>query len=97
MSDDGERRRRRRSEYDDDGAGSDPGSPSGLGTVLALVAVGYLVALIVVNTDRVDVDLVVYTFQDTPLWWFTALVVVATLVVDRVVRWVLRRVRRRRD
>lgn len=74
-----------------------PRSTSGLGTVAALAGVAYLLLLVVVNSGRIDVDLVVYTFRDTPLWWFTVLVVALTLVTDRLVRFVLRRRRKRRD
>ena len=68
---------------------------SGLGTIAALAGVVYLLLLIAVNTERVDIDLVFYTFRDTPLWWFTALVIISTLVADRLVRFIVRRVRRR--
>ena len=76
---------------------SEPRSTSGLGTVAALVGVAYLLLLVVVNSDRIDVNLVIYTFQDTPLWWFTVLVVVLTLISDRLVRFVLRRTKKRRN
>lgn len=81
----------------DRGDQSEPRSTSGLGTVAALVGVAYLLLLVVVNSDRIDVNLVVYTFSDTPLWWFTVLVVALTLVADRLVRFVLRRTKKRRD
>lgn len=75
---------------------NDDVSPSsGIGTVAALVGVVYLLLLITVNTERVDIDLVFYTFTNTPLWWFTALVIIATLIADRLIRFVVRRVRRR--
>ncbi|MFM8627056.1 MAG: hypothetical protein ACKOCC_08965 [Actinomycetota bacterium] len=69
----------------------------GFGNILALAGVGYLLLLVLMNTDRIDVNVVFYTFQDTPVWWFTVLVVALTLLVDRLVRFVLRRARRRRD
>lgn len=69
----------------------------GFGNVLALVAVAYLLLLVLMNSDRIDVNVVFYTFRDTPVWWFTVLVVAVTLVVDRLVRFVLRRRRRRDD
>ena len=69
----------------------------GAGTIAALIGVVYLALLILMNTSRVDVNVVVYTFEDTPLWWFTVLVVVITLVADRLVRLALRRSRRKRD
>jgi hypothetical protein len=71
-------------------------STSGLGTVAALAGVVYVLLLITVNNERVDIDLVFHTFRDTPLWWFTALVIIATLVTDRLVRFIVRRIRRRR-
>ena len=61
----------------------------------ALAGVVYLLLLITVNTERVDIDVVFLTFEDTPLWWFTAIVIIGTLVADRLVRFVVRRVRRR--
>jgi len=79
------------------GSETEPRSTAGLGTIAALLGVAYLLLLVVVNSDRIDVNLVVYTFQDTPLWWFTVLVVVLTLVTDRLVRFVLRRAKKRRD
>ena len=72
-----------------------PSPSSGIGTVAALAGVVYLLLLITVNTDRVDIDVVFLTFEDTPLWWFTAIVIIGTLVADRLVRFVVRRVRRR--
>ena len=69
---------------------------SGLGTVAALAGVVYVLLLITVNNERVDIDLVFHTFRDTPLWWFTALVIISTLVTDRLVRFIVRRIRRRR-
>ena len=69
----------------------------GFGNILALVAVGYLLLLVLMNSDRIDVNVVFYTFQDTPVWWFTVLVVAVTLLVDRLVGFVLRRRRRRDD
>lgn len=68
---------------------------SGLGTVAALAGVVYLLLLITVNTEQVDIDVVFHTFKDTPLWWFTAIVIIGTLVADRLVRFVVRRIRRR--
>lgn len=85
-----------RDERDDDR--SDDGRPSpssGVGTVAALAGVVYLLLLITVNTERVDIDVVFFTFEDTPLWWFTAIVIIGTLVADRLVRFVVRRMRRR--
>lgn len=86
---------RDRDDSDDTREKDDVSSSSGFGTVAALAGVVYLLLLITVNTERVDIDLVFYTFVDTPLWWFTAIVVIGTLVADRLVRFVLRRVRRR--
>lgn len=69
----------------------------GAGTIAALIGVVYLALLVLMNTSRVDVNVVVYKFEDTPLWWFTVLVVVITLVADRLVRFALRRRRKKRD
>lgn len=85
-----------RDERDDaDKDGEKPSPSSGLGTVAALAGVVYLLLLITVNTERVDIDVVFLTFEDTPLWWFTAIVIIGTLVADRLVRFVVRRMRRR--
>ena len=80
---------------DEEGDGEKPSPSSGLGTVAALAGVVYLLLLITVNTERVDIDVVFLTFEDTPLWWFTAIVIIGTLVADRLVRFVVRRMRRR--
>lgn len=80
---------------DEERDGEKPSPSSGLGTVAALAGVVYLLLLITVNTERVDIDVVFLTFEDTPLWWFTAIVIIGTLVADRLVRFVVRRMRRR--
>jgi len=100
MSDDRDDRRGEDGQ-DRDGTPGDRREPrrnplEGFGNILALVGVGYLLLLVLMNTDRIDVNVVFYTFQDTPVWWFTVLVVALTLLVDRLVRFVVRRARRRR-
>lgn len=84
-----------RDNRDDSGDEEKVSASSGLGTVAALAGVVYLLLLITVNTEQVDIDVVFHTFQDTPLWWFTAIVIIGTLVADRLVRFVVRRIRRR--
>ena len=95
MSDD--RTEEDRREDRDGGRRQERNAFDGVGSIVALVAVGYLLLLVLMNSDRIDVNVVFYTFRDTPVWWFTVLVVAVTLVVDRLVRFVLRRRRRRND
>lgn len=63
----------------------------GAKTIAAAVAAVLAVLLVVLNTERVDVNFIVYKATDIQLWWFTILVVFFTLVTERLVMAALRR------
>lgn len=56
----------------------------GARTIAAGVAAIAIVLLVVANTERVDVNFLVYKAHDIQLWWFTLLVVFFTLVAERL-------------
>lgn len=72
---------------------------SGPAPQIIAAALGLLVALllIVANTERVDVNFIVYKAEEIQLWWYTLVVAVVTIVAERLVVWAWRRSRRKRD
>lgn len=66
-------------------------SGPGARTIAAGVAVVIVALLVLANTARVDVNFLVYKAHDIQLWWFTILVVFATLVTERLAIAALRR------
>ena len=66
-------------------------SGAGLGTVAAIVGALIIVALIVANTTRININFVVYKAHNVPLWWYTIILVGFTIITDRVLRFVMRR------
>jgi membrane protein implicated in regulation of membrane protease activity len=63
---------------------------AGLVTVAAIVMGGIVLLLIAFNTARVEVNFLVFKAQSIQLWWFTILVILFTLVTDRLVRFMIR-------
>ena len=63
---------------------------AGLVTVAAIVMGGIVLLLIAFNTSRVEVNFLVFKAQSIHLWWFTILVILFTLVTDRLVRFMIR-------
>lgn len=65
--------------------------------VAAIVGVVVVLLLIVANTERVDVNFVVYKAHEIQLWWFTVIVALLTIVAERLILWAWRRHRRRKN
>lgn len=63
----------------------------GLGTVATAVGALIIIALIAANTTRININFVVYKAHNVPLWWYTIILVVFTIITDRVLRFVVRR------
>jgi hypothetical protein len=82
---------------DDDNSELKKNQGAGLGTVAAIIGTVIIVALIAANTTRIDINFVVYKAHSVPLWWYTAIIVTLTVITDRVLRFVLRRRKARKD
>lgn len=82
---------------DDDKSELKKNQGAGLGTVAAIIGTVIIVALIAANTTRIDINFVVYKAHSVPLWWYTVIIVALTVITDRVLRFVLRRRKTRKD
>ena len=69
----------------------------GLGTIAAIVGALIIVALIAANTTRININFVVYKAHSVPLWWYTLIIIGFTILTDRVLRFVIRRRKARKD
>ena len=69
---------------------------AGLGTVAAIVGALVIISLIAANTTRININFVVYKAHNVPLWWYTVIIIALTILTDRVVRFVTRRLRMRK-
>ena len=67
----------------------------GLRVVAAAVGLVLVLLLTFANTERVNVNFLVYKAKDIPLWWFTILVAIFSVVTERLVLAVIRRRRKR--
>ena len=70
---------------------------AGLGTVAAIVGALVIISLIAANTTRININFVVYKAHNVPLWWYTVIIIALTILTDRVVRFVTRRLRIRKN
>ena len=70
---------------------------AGLGTVAAIVGSLIIISLIAANTTRININFVVYKAHNVPLWWYTVIIIALTILTDRVVRFVMRRRRIRKN
>ena len=70
---------------------------AGLGTVAAIIGALIIVALIAANTTRININFVVYKAHSVPLWWYTLIIIGFTILTDRVLRFVIRRRKARKD
>ncbi|MSO15046.1 MAG: hypothetical protein CK521_02485 [Acidimicrobium sp.] len=70
---------------------------AGLGTVAASAGALIIAALIAANTTRIDINFVVYKAHSVPLWWYTVIIVGFTIITDRVLRFVMRRRKARKN
>ena len=82
---------------DDDNSELEIDKGAGLGTVAAIVGSLIIIALIAANTTRININLVVYKAHNVPLWWYTVIIIALTILTDRVVRFVMRRRRIRKN
>jgi uncharacterized integral membrane protein len=82
---------------DDDKSELEIDQGAGLGTVAAIIGALIIVALIAANTTRIDINFVVYKAHNVPLWWYTVIIIALTILTDRVVRFVMRRRRIRKN
>ena len=82
---------------DDDKSELEIDKGAGLGTVAAIVGSLIIIALIAANTTRIDINFVVYKAHNVPLWWYTVIIIALTILTDRVVRFVMRRRRIRKN
>ena len=82
---------------DDDNSELEIDKGAGLGTVAAIVGSLIIIALIAANTTRIIINFVVYKAHNVPLWWYTVIIIALTILTDRVVRFVMRRRRIRKN
>ena len=80
---------------DDDNSELEIDKGAGLGTVAAIVGALVIITLIAANTTRININFVVYKAHNVPLWWYTVIIIALTILTDRVVRFVTRRLRMR--
>jgi uncharacterized integral membrane protein len=81
---------------DDDNSELEIDKGAGLGTVAAIVGALVIISLIAANTTRININFVVYKAHNVPLWWYTVIIIALTILTDRVVRFVTRRLRMRK-
>ena len=82
---------------DDDNSELETDKGAGLGTVAAIVGAVVIISLIAANTTRININFVVYKAHNVPLWWYTFIIIALTILTDRVVRFVTRRLRIRKN
>ena len=82
---------------DDDHYELETDKGAGLGTVAAIVGALIIIALIAANTTRININFVVYKAHNVHLWWYTVIIIALTILTDRVVRFVTRRLRIRKN
>ena len=82
---------------DDDNSELEIDKGAGLGTVAAIVGALVIITLIAANTTRININFVVYKAHNVPLWWYTVIIIALTILTDRVVRFVTRRLRIRKN
>lgn len=82
---------------DDDNSELEIDRGAGLGTVAAIVGSLIIIALIAANTTRININFVVYKAHNVPLWWYTVIIIALTILTNRVVRFVMRRRRIRKN
>ena len=82
---------------DDDNSTAEVNKGLGLGTVVAIIGAFIIGALVTANTSSIDINFIVYKAHDIPLWWYTLSIVGLTVITDRVLRFVLRRRKARKD
>lgn len=66
----------------------------GFRVVAAGIGIVIVALLVIANTEQVDVNFLVYKAHKIPLWWFTILVAVFSVVTERLVIAVIRRRRK---
>ena len=81
---------------EDDNSELEIDNGAGLGTVAAIVGALVIISLIAANTTRININFVVYKAHNVPLWWYTVIIIALTILTDRVVRFVTRRLRMRK-
>ena len=81
---------------EDDNSELEKDKGAGLGTVAAIVGALVIISLIAANTTRININFVVYKAHNVPLWWYTVIIIALTIITDRVVRFVTRRLRMRK-
>ena len=81
---------------DDDNSELETDKGAGLGTVAAIAGAVVIISLIAANTTRININFVVYKAHNVPLWWYTVIIIALTILTDRVVRFVTRRLRMRK-
>jgi ABC-type branched-subunit amino acid transport system permease subunit len=69
----------------------------GLGTVFAIIGAFIIGALVTANTSSIDINFIVYKAHNIPLWWYTLIVVILAVITDRIIGFVMRRRKARRN
>ena len=69
----------------------------GLGTVLAIIGAFIVGALVTANTSSIDINFIVYKAHNIPLWWYTLIVVALAIITDRILQFVMRHRKARRN
>ena len=65
--------------------------------IAAIIGAVVIISLIAANTTRININFVVYKAHNVPLWWYTLIIIALTILTDRVVRFVTRRLRIRKN
>lgn len=66
-------------------------------TIAAIAGALIIGSLVAANTIRIDINFVVYKARSVPLWWYTLIIIGFTILTDRVLRFVIRRRKARKD
>jgi len=66
-------------------------------TIAAIAGALIIGSLVAANTIRIDINFVVYKAHSVPLWWYTLIIIGFTILTDRVLRFVIRRRKARKD
>ena len=82
---------------DDDNSKSEKSQGLGLGTVFAIIGAFIIGALVTANTSSIDIYFIVYKAHNIPLWWYTLIVVALAIITDRILLFVMRHRKARRN
>lgn len=82
---------------DDGNSATEVKDGRGLGTVVAIIGAFIIGALVTANTSSLDINFIFYKAHDIPLWSYSLSIVIITIIIDHVFRFVVRRRKARKD